>query len=144
MSQTPRVLVVEDDQDMAISLGLLLGAAGYEVETVSDGATALKAVQQFHPDICLIDVNVPVMSGYDLVRRLKEELESPPLLANVTPFSERDDWDAEFDIDFTKPSDPFAIVEQLKDFLQGPKMRTQVRKSEHAPRMPRFENAAYR
>jgi two-component system, OmpR family, response regulator len=104
MSQLRRILVVEDDQDMAMSLTFLLGAAGYEVETAADGVTALEAAEAFHPDICLVDVNVPQLSGYDLARRLRQDFETPPLVANVTPFNERDDWDAdaEFDLDFTK------------------------------------------
>jgi DNA-binding response OmpR family regulator len=130
MSQIPRVLIVEGTQARATSLTFLLGAAGYAVETASDGVTALEAAQVFHPDICLVNVNVPKLNGYDLARRLRTELEFPPLFANVTPFCERDDWeaDAQFDLDFSKPSDPCVIVEQLSNFLRNelPEARTKV------------------
>jgi DNA-binding response OmpR family regulator len=54
----PRVLVVDDNQDAAISLALLLGAAGYQVETSFDGKAALEAAERFGPDACVLDINI--------------------------------------------------------------------------------------
>src|SRR5882672_2166451 len=89
-------------------LATLLLVAGYDVEMAFDGQTAVETAEIFRPDVCLVDLNVPRLNVYELTRCLRERLPQPPLLANVTPFDERDDWDAdaEFDLDFTKPSDP--------------------------------------
>lgn len=138
-----RILVVEDDPEISATLAMLLAAAGYEVKTAFDGDSALFAAEAFNPQICLVDVNVPRMSGYELARRLREQMEHPPLFANVTPFDQRDDWDgdAEFDLDFTKPSDPFVVVEQLSDFLSAnqAKTRNRVHNNRQAKaRMPQF------
>lgn len=136
-----RVLLIEDNRAMATPLATLLLVAGYEVEMAFDGPSAVETAESFRPDICLVDVNVPRLNVYDLSQCLRERLEQMPILANVTPFCERDDWDAdaEFDLDFTKPSDPVVIVEQLSEFLRidPPKMSKQVH-SQWKPRMPSF------
>jgi two-component system OmpR family response regulator len=143
-----RVLLVEDDPETAASLATLLGVAGYQVETVFDGETALETAEAFQPDVCLIDVNLARSDGYELARRIREELEHPPLLANVTPFDERDDWDAdaEFDLDFTKPSDPFEIVDQLSSFLRKDcaETRTKVHNVKQGrTRLPEFRRNTF-
>jgi DNA-binding response OmpR family regulator len=118
-----RVLLVADDRELASPLAMLLIVGGYEVEMALDGPTALETAETFCPDVCLVDVNVPRLNVYDLTRCFREQLEHPPLLANITPFAERDDWDAdaEFDLDFTAPSDPFEVVDQLSNYLRtGP------------------------
>jgi two-component system, OmpR family, response regulator len=118
---TPRrVLLIDDDRELTTPLATLLLVAGYDVEMAFDGPTAVETAESFHPDVCLVDVNVPRLNVYDLIRCLRERLDQPPLLANVTPFDACDDWDAdaEFDLDFTKPSDPFEVVDQLTSFLR--------------------------
>src|SRR5690606_24177118 len=59
-----RVLVVDDNKDAADSLQLLLEAIGQDVITVYDGRAALDAVEKFHPDIVMLDLGMPMMSGY--------------------------------------------------------------------------------
>src|ERR1043166_8611650 len=85
-----------------------------------DGPSPIETADSFRPDLSLVDVTVPRLNVYDFARSLRERLDQPPILGNVTPFSERDDWDAdaEFDLDFTKPSDPLEVVEQLSSYLR--------------------------
>jgi len=136
-----RVLLIDDDRELTTPLATLLLVAGYEVEMAFDGPTAVETAESFHPDVCLVDVNVPRLNFYDLVRCLRERLDKPPVFANVTPFEERDDWyaDAQFDLDFTKPSDPFVVVDQLASFLRigHSEMRPKGR-NERIPRLPSF------
>jgi two-component system, OmpR family, response regulator len=136
-----RVLLIDDNRELTTPLASLLLVAGYEVEMAFDGPTAVEAVESFHPDVCLVDLNVPRLNIYDLVRCLRERMDQPPLLGNITPFEDRDDWDAdaEFDLDFTKPSDPFVVVDQLASFLRvgRSEMRTQV-PNDWKPRVPNF------
>jgi len=114
----PRVLVVDDNQAAAISLGILLTAAGYEVETSFDAQTALVAAERFGPDACILDINMPGMNGYDLARCLKEKHpDRPPLLATVTAYGDEAHLDraaaAGFDLHFTKPADLDEMIEQI-------------------------------
>lgn len=118
----PRVLIVDDNQDAAISLAIVLGAVGFDVETSFDGQTALKAAQRFKPDACVLDINMPGMDGYELARRLRGNTPAaPPVLATVTAYSDYAHLDraveAGFDLHFTKPADPIEVAEQLEHSL---------------------------
>jgi two-component system, OmpR family, response regulator len=118
----PRVLIVDDNQDAARSLAMVLGAVGFEVETSFDGQGALKAAERFKPDACLLDINMPGMDGYELARRLRQNAGgAPPVLATVTAYNDNAHLDravdAGFDLHFTKPADPSEVAEQLEDCL---------------------------
>src|SRR5687768_9341086 len=67
------ILVVDDSQDGADSLAFLLQAAGHEVETAYDGRTALTLAEQRRPDVVLLDIGMPEMSGYDVARAIRRE-----------------------------------------------------------------------
>ena len=68
-----RVLVVDDDPDMAAFLGRLLSAQGMVAELLSDGEAALKRVTASPPDLVLLDVMLPGSSGFEVCRRLKSD-----------------------------------------------------------------------
>jgi DNA-binding response OmpR family regulator len=68
-----RVLIVDDCRDYALSLGLICRLWGHPAECCFDGASALLAAQWFDPQIFLIDVAMPRMSGYDLVAELRKD-----------------------------------------------------------------------
>jgi two-component system response regulator RegX3 len=67
-----RVLVVEDDESHALAVGVGLEREGFEVVSVADGAGALRAVETFEPDVVLLDVMLPGISGIDVCRHLRE------------------------------------------------------------------------
>jgi signal transduction histidine kinase/ActR/RegA family two-component response regulator len=66
-----RILVVDDNLDAAQSLGLILNAAGHEVRTAYDGASALEAARAYLPDVVLLDIGLPGMDGYEVARRIR-------------------------------------------------------------------------
>jgi diguanylate cyclase (GGDEF)-like protein len=66
------VLVVDDDPDKLSLLAVALTMAGYEVRTARDGAEGLAAVESFQPDLVVSDIMMPVMNGYELARRIRE------------------------------------------------------------------------
>ncbi len=66
-----RILVVDDNQDLAVSLSYLLAQTGHMVETAYDGATALRLAQAFRPDVTLLDVALPDLDGYVVADRLR-------------------------------------------------------------------------
>ena len=71
-SRALRVLVVDDNVDAAQTLGELLAVMGHEPVVVHDGASALRAVQTFTPEVAFLDIGLPVIDGYELAKRLRE------------------------------------------------------------------------
>jgi two-component system OmpR family response regulator len=115
-----RVLIVDDNQDAAETLGTVLQTAGYEVQTCFDGTSALAAADEFQPHACILDINMPGMDGYELARRLRERASArPPVLATLTAYDGYSHLekaaDSGFDLHFTKPADPREVAEQLND-----------------------------
>jgi PAS domain S-box-containing protein len=72
-----RVLVVDDNVDAGQSLAEILRELGFEVQLAHDGPAALEVVAGFRPDICLLDLGLPVMDGYELARRLRASGDLP-------------------------------------------------------------------
>jgi CheY-like chemotaxis protein len=66
-----RILVVDDEPDQRFLLRRILQRAGYEVSEATDGAAALRAVQESLPDLVVTDVMMPVMDGVELIRCLR-------------------------------------------------------------------------
>jgi PAS domain S-box-containing protein len=68
-----RILVADDSQDGADSLAFLLKAAGHEVFTAYDGRAAIQLAEQQRPDVVLLDIGMPEVSGYDVARAIRRE-----------------------------------------------------------------------
>jgi two-component system, OmpR family, KDP operon response regulator KdpE len=73
----PRVLVVEDEAQIRYALRRYLESNGYQVREAEDGATALREFELFKPDVMLLDLMLPDMSGVDIVRDLRQTHETP-------------------------------------------------------------------
>jgi two-component system response regulator RegX3 len=84
-----RILVVEDEPSFAEALRVGLGAQGFEVVTVEDGGEALKRFDEIAPDLVLLDVMLPTMSGVDVCRELRNRSDVPIIM--VTAKSEEID-----------------------------------------------------
>jgi PAS domain S-box-containing protein len=109
-----RVLVVDDNVDAAKSIALILRLTGYDVHCVYDGPSALDAAQAYRPDVVVLDIGLPGMSGYEVAERLREqpEFKRVPLVA-VTGYGQDEDRrrskEVGFDHHLTKPVDPSAL-----------------------------------
>jgi PAS domain S-box-containing protein len=109
-----RVLVVDDNVDAAESIGMILRLAGYDVRCVYDGPSVLQTAKVYRPDVVVLDIGLPGMSGYDVARELREqpEFRRTPLVA-VTGYGQEEDrrlsQEAGFDYHLTKPVDPEAL-----------------------------------
>jgi two-component system response regulator MprA len=75
-----RVLVVEDDADLARALALELGHAGYDVRVESDGPAALLAGAEWQPDLVVLDLGLPTLDGLEVCRRLRAASWAPILI----------------------------------------------------------------
>ena len=68
-----RVLLVDDNRDSVESLALLLALSGYETETASDGFEAVQVATAWRPDVVLLDIGLPGMSGYEVCRAIRAQ-----------------------------------------------------------------------
>ena len=74
-----RLLIVDDNQDAAISLATLLKLQGHEVQVAHSGTAALEITKGYTPDVVFLDIGMPGMDGYEVARRLRQQ----PGLENV-------------------------------------------------------------
>jgi DNA-binding response OmpR family regulator len=72
MDSRPMVLIADDEPAAARLVARSLSVEGFHVSTASDGASAIERVWEVHPDVLLLDVNMPGMSGFDVLRELKD------------------------------------------------------------------------
>ncbi len=75
-SQHPLVLAVDDDEDNLLLLTYSLALFGYSSISTADGETALLLVRNYRPDLILLDIVLPGLSGVDVVQRLKQDLQT--------------------------------------------------------------------
>ena len=66
-----RILVVDDEENIALSLNFLMEKAGYTVQTAADGAKAMEAIAEAVPDLILLDINMPKMNGYQVCEAVR-------------------------------------------------------------------------
>ena len=122
-----RVLVVDDNVDAAVSLGMLLKLSGQEVRVAYNGPAALQQAIDFRPELVLLDIGMPGMDGYEVCRRLREDvgMENATVVA-LTGWGQDEDrrrsHDAGFDHHIVKPVEPSALqrlLEELPDDAPG-------------------------
>ena len=114
-----RVLVVDDNRDSADSMCMLLEASGQDARAVYDGVSALEIADSFRPEVVLLDIGMPSMDGYQVVRELRgRDFVPPPVIAALTGWGQDSDkkktQEAGFDHHFTKP----VAAEDLLAFLE--------------------------
>jgi CheY-like chemotaxis protein len=106
--------VVDDNQDAANSLGVLLRLQGHEVRVAYSGVAALEMTKEYTPDLVFLDIGMPGMDGYEVARRLRQQpgLERV-VLAALTGWGQQEDRrrsaEAGFDHHLVKPPDLKAL-----------------------------------
>jgi two-component system, cell cycle response regulator DivK len=116
------VLVVEDQEDNRQILRDLLGSVGYEMVEAGDGAAALERAKEHRPDLILMDIQLPIMDGYEATRRLKADpsLKSIPVIV-ITSYALSGDEDkaraAGCDDYVTKPYSPRQLLAKVRQYL---------------------------
>ena len=119
-----RILVVDDNEDAAWLLGQLLVARGHEARVELDAPAALRALTEFRPELALLDIGLPGMSGHELARRIRQTPEGEHvLLVAVTGYGQESDrraaMDAGFDDHIVKPASLERIDAILERFEQN-------------------------
>jgi two-component system, cell cycle response regulator DivK len=119
---TKRILVVEDQEDNRQILRDLLSNSGFEMIEAEDGMQALAQAAKHRPDLILMDIQLPIMDGYEATRRLKAdaELKAIPIIV-VTSYALSGDEDkaraAGCDAYVAKPYSPRALLAKIKEYL---------------------------
>ena len=114
-----QLMVVDDNQDAAKMLSMLLETAGHTVQVAHDGNHALKAAQENMPAMCFLDIGLPDIDGYELAKRLRRLREETPLvLVAVTGYGQPEDREkalkAGFDHHLIKPVTATAVLKLVE------------------------------
>jgi CheY-like chemotaxis protein len=118
-----KAVVADDNRDAADSLVVLLDWLGYEAKACYDGAQAVDLVKTFKPDLVILDINMPVMDGYEAAKTIRRAEGDRVLLAAITGAP---DWETHvkagevgFDAHFGKPMDGRDIEALLYRLHKG-------------------------
>jgi two-component system cell cycle response regulator DivK len=119
---TKRILVVEDQEDLRGVLRTLLTGSGYEMLEATDGEAGVAKAKLDRPDLVLMDIQMPIMDGYEATRRIKADpaLKVIPVIA-VSSFAMKVDEEkaraAGCDHYVTKPYSPIQLLRVIRGFL---------------------------
>jgi PAS domain S-box-containing protein len=115
-----RILIVDDNHDSAMSLGMMLDLMGNETRTAHDGLAAVEAAGEFRPDVILLDIGLPKLNGYDACRRIREQPWGRGIvIVALTGWGQEEDRrrsaDAGFDHHMVKPVEVDALTKLLAE-----------------------------
>ena len=122
-ARAKRVLVVEDNEDSAEMLRMLLTLRSHEVEVAHDGPTAIEAARRFQPQVIVCDIGLPHMNGYEVARQVRAlaDIARPTMIA-LSGYGQDEDrrrgGEAGFEHHLVKPVEPralFALLDSLPD-----------------------------
>jgi excisionase family DNA binding protein len=119
-SKARRILIVDDNRDAAVTLGMLLRFMGNEVEVAHDGQSAIGVAERFCPDVILMDVGMPILNGYDATRRIRQQPWGKEMtIVALTGWGRPDDMQQALDsgcnTHMLKPVDPKHLEQLLAE-----------------------------
>ena len=114
-----RILVADDNCDAGETLAMLLRLDGHEVHVANDGLEAVEMFGRVRPEVVILDIGMPGLSGHEVARRIRElHSERPVILIAVTGWGQKADKDraaaSGFDHHFTKPVEPTVLSALLQ------------------------------
>ncbi len=129
MPRSNHILVVEDDPHVAEIIQTNLLAAGMRTTVVPDGLEALRAFDEKSPTLVTMDLNVPEVSGFRLLRLFKKFApQLPVIVVTASEFQEAEEIArAGADAFITKPFEPERLVYMIRDLLEHPHPRIMFR-----------------
>jgi two-component system OmpR family response regulator len=110
-----RVLAVDDDRDTADTLAMILRFDGHEVRIALTGSEAVESARREPPDVVILDLGLPGMDGYEVARRLAQNLPKAPFVIAVSGwgYDEKLCVESGINLHLLKPADP----QKLRDLL---------------------------
>jgi two-component system cell cycle response regulator DivK len=117
-----RILVVEDQEDNRRILHDLLTSAGYEIIQAENGKEAMAAAARERPDLILMDIQLPLLDGYEATRRIKADpaLRAIPIIVVTSYALSGDETKARAagcDAYVTKPYSPRALLAKIREYV---------------------------
>lgn len=120
-----RIVIADDEPDTVLTLAAILENEGHEVYGFVTGREALAAARLYKADVMIVDIQMPDMTGYDIVRQLRDQASVMPL---VVAISGRWKGDIDrllsvavgFDHHLVKPCDPAKLIQFLDDWRTKP------------------------
>ncbi len=118
----PRLLIIDDEEDLVEALAVRFSASGFEVDTAADGEAGLRKVSERPPDIVLLDLAMPKMDGWEVCRRIRAKAETARLpivlmTAAILPEVEAKAKRCGADEVVRKPFDDRRLVETVRSRL---------------------------
>jgi DNA-binding response OmpR family regulator len=121
LGHVPHILVADDDDDLRELVAMSLRLAGYAVATTDDGPTALAILNQQHPDLAVLDVIMPGISGFEICRRLHDRLAAAPpvilLSGKTAPAAVQAGLDAGAAFYHPKPLDLPSLLRDIRTMV---------------------------
>ncbi|MGC8644218.1 MAG: response regulator [Isosphaeraceae bacterium] len=112
-----RILIIDDNRDLATSLARLLRLVGYEVEAVFDGREGIELARTYRPRVVLLDIGLPNFDGYQVARGLRQAGLQDTVIIAVSGYGLEEDQrrsrEAGMDYHVTKPVDVKTIAELI-------------------------------
>jgi len=116
-TEKKRILIVDDNKDLATSLARLLRLLGHEVDVVFDGHKVVEVARAWHPQLVLLDIGLPGTDGYRVARALREDGFNDTVIAAVSGYGLEEDRrrsiEAGMNHHLTKPVDVKTITALL-------------------------------
>jgi PAS domain S-box-containing protein len=128
-----RILIVDDNQDGANSLAMMLKLIGNETRTAYDGEEGVSLAETYRPDVILFDIGLPKLNGYEACRRIREQpWGKTPVIIAVTGWGQDEDrrrsHEAGFDHHLVKPVDPRALMHLLATYRRSDSSSAKTRR----------------
>ena len=138
-----KIALVDDDRNILTSVSMTLETEGFDVDTYTDGQSALDAFSRSMPDLAILDIKMPRMDGMDLLQRLRQKSSLPVIF-----LTSKDDEIDEIlglrmgaDDYVTKPFSQRLLLERIRSLFVA-KMQMKETLSERKPKTPKFWYAA--
>jgi two-component system alkaline phosphatase synthesis response regulator PhoP len=123
MSKIPRILVAEDERDIRELIGFTLRYAGFDVILTANGVEAIERAPEVQPDLIMLDVRMPKMTGYEACRHLKDNPDTSGIPVVILSAKGQDGevkegLESGAEEYIVKPFAPDELTNQVKDILR--------------------------
>jgi DNA-binding response OmpR family regulator len=114
------ILIVDDDVELVGLLRFALANAGYDVVTAFDGEQALQRIAEHAPELVVLDVNLPLLDGFEVLRRLRQHSHVPVMMLTVRSAEEDEVLGLDLGADdyLKKPFSPRALLARVRSLLR--------------------------
>ena len=118
-----KILIADDDRALAKLIETLLNNAGYETKIANEGATTLRLIKEFKPDLVILDIMMPIIDGYHICKTLSEDPEYSPAPKIIVLTVRKEEWDrrishfAGADVFISKPFEPSDLLNKIRQLI---------------------------